>query len=132
MGGRKYGARLKASTKKTPQPSPAYHSAVERVQGIGTPDRLSQLRGACLVHDRHRCVVTRYFDHKEADRRMVQNSDDARDNNGTLLLENTVINELEVAYILPHSLMKADVGYKTPLSKRHLVFLICLTAVLYT
>ncbi|KAI3322875.1 hypothetical protein HD806DRAFT_119437 [Xylariaceae sp. AK1471] len=128
---------IKASTKKTPQPSPAYHSAVERVQGgvqgfVGTPDRLSQLRGACLVRDRHRCVVTRYFDHKEADRRLVQDGDDARDDDGALLLEDTLIDELEVAHILPHSLMKADAGREAPLSKRHSGFSICLTAVLCT
>ncbi|KAI1318487.1 hypothetical protein F5Y16DRAFT_406297 [Xylariaceae sp. FL0255] len=104
-----------ASTKKTPQPSPAFHSAVERVQGgaqgfVGTPDRLSQLRGSCLVRDRHRCVVTRSFDHKEARKRMQQDGDDARDDNGVLLLEDTIIDELEVAHILPHSLMKADAG----------------------
>ncbi|KAJ2977446.1 hypothetical protein NUW58_g7812 [Xylaria curta] len=114
---------IKASTKKTPQPSPAYHSAVERVQGgvqsfIGTPDRLSQLRGACLVRDRHRCVVTRYFDHKEADRRIIQDGDDARDDDGTLFSEDTVIDELEVAHILPHSLMKADVGHELNPSKQ--------------
>ncbi|KAI1113724.1 hypothetical protein F5Y14DRAFT_417060 [Nemania sp. NC0429] len=105
---------IKASTtKRTPQPSPAYHSGVERVQGgvHGTPDRLSQLRGACLVRDRHRCVVTRYFDHKEADRRIIQNGDDARDDDGALLLEDTLIDELEVAHILPHSLMNADAGH---------------------
>ncbi|KAI0527764.1 hypothetical protein F5B22DRAFT_3173 [Xylaria bambusicola] len=113
---------IKSSTKKTPQPSPAFHSAVERAQGgaqgfIGTPDRLSRLRGACLIRDRHRCVITRCFDHKEARNRMQQNGDDARDDNGVLLLEDTVIDELEVAHILPHSLMKVDGG-------RELVYLL--------
>ncbi|KAK7394090.1 hypothetical protein QQX98_013128 [Neonectria punicea] len=44
---------LKACTKKTPQPSPAAHSAIQRVQGeghafSGTPERVSALRAACL------------------------------------------------------------------------------------
>ncbi|KAI8943957.1 hypothetical protein F4801DRAFT_305182 [Xylaria longipes] len=114
---------IKFSTKKTPQPSPAFHSAVERVQGgaqgfVGTPDRLSRLRGACLIRDRYRCVITRCFDYKEARNRMQQNGDDARDDDGVLLLEDTVIDELEVAHVLPHSLMKADAG-------RELVHLLC-------
>ncbi|GAP87820.1 hypothetical protein SAMD00023353_1601900 [Rosellinia necatrix] len=104
-----------ASTKKTPQPSPAYHSAIQRVQGgaqdfVGTPDRLSRLRGACLVRDRHRCVITRKFDQSEADRRLQLDGDDARDDDGALLLEDTDIDELEVAHIFPYSLMKIDAG----------------------
>ncbi|KAI0872849.1 hypothetical protein GGS24DRAFT_502421 [Hypoxylon argillaceum] len=43
-----------------------------------------------------------------ADRRIVQNGDDGGDDDGALLLKDTVIDELEVAHILPHSLMKAD------------------------
>ncbi|KAK5631714.1 hypothetical protein RRF57_007428 [Xylaria bambusicola] len=79
-----------ASTKKTPQPLPAYHLAVEQVQGgvqgfVGTPDRLSRLRGACLVRDRYCCVITRRFDYVEARNRMRQNGDDARDDDGALL-----------------------------------------------
>ncbi|KAI0395868.1 hypothetical protein F5Y17DRAFT_465463 [Xylariaceae sp. FL0594] len=58
---------LKASTKKTPQPSPIFHSAIEKVQGgprsfAGTQDRLSALRGACLIRDHHRCVISHSFD----------------------------------------------------------------------
>lgn len=43
---------------------------------------------------------------------MQRNGDDARDDDGVLLLEDTVIDELEVAHILPHSLMKADAGHE--------------------
>ncbi|KAI1424058.1 hypothetical protein F5Y12DRAFT_754595 [Xylaria sp. FL1777] len=112
---------IKASTKKTPQPSPAYHSAVERVQGgaqgfVGTPDRLSQLRGACLVRDRHRCVITRKFDWTEAASRTRKHGEDARDDDGTLLRED---------------LNPFDADARIPLSKRHSPFSICLTAVLY-
>ncbi|KAJ8122692.1 hypothetical protein ONZ43_g1170 [Nemania bipapillata] len=84
---------LKASTKKTPQPSPAYHSAVERVQGggvavfPGTPDRVSALRGACLIRDHHRCVISRKFDLKEAADRMRRDGNDALDDDGGLLRE---------------------------------------------
>ncbi|KAI0434260.1 hypothetical protein F5Y09DRAFT_265746 [Xylaria sp. FL1042] len=110
-----------ASTKKTPQPSPAYHSAIEQVQGgvqgfVGTPDRLSRLRGACLVRDRHRCVITRRFDYVEARNRTRQNGDDARDDDGALLQAPT--DRLEVAHILPHSLMKADVDGELNPSKQ--------------
>lgn len=108
---------MKASTKRTPQPSPAFHSAVQRVQGgdaeafAGTPDRVSALRGACLIRDRHRCVISRKFDLEEAAKRMQRDGDDARDDDGVLLLEDAnPVDVLEVAHILPHSLMKADTG----------------------
>jgi hypothetical protein len=83
---------VKASTKKTPQPSPAYHSAVERVQGgvpgfAGTLDRVSTLRGACLIRDRHGCVISRKSDLKEAAHRMRKAGEDALDDDGDLLRE---------------------------------------------
>ncbi|KAJ2985016.1 hypothetical protein NUW58_g5756 [Xylaria curta] len=62
-------------------------------------------------------ALTCYFDHEEADRRIVQDGDDARDD-GALLLEDTVIDELEVARILPHSLMKVDAGRELSPSKQ--------------
>ena len=37
---------------------------------VGTPERLSALRDACLVRDRHRCVVSRAFDKDEALKRI--------------------------------------------------------------
>lgn len=96
---------VKASSGKTPQPSPVFHSAIERVQGgsqdfIGTPDRISALRGACLVRDRHRCVVTRRFDRTEAILRAKKGS--LSDNDGNPL--EPPFGEVEVAHILPHSL----------------------------
>ncbi|KAI1269296.1 hypothetical protein F5Y18DRAFT_180688 [Xylariaceae sp. FL1019] len=108
---------LKASTKKTPQSSPAYHSAVERVQGggvsvfTGTPDRISALRGACLIRDRHRCVISRKFDLKEAADRLRRDGNDARDDEGALIHEDeSSVDVLEVAHILPYSLTKTDAG----------------------
>ena len=114
---------LKASTKKTPQPSPAYHSAIERAQGggafSGTPERVSALRGACLVRDRHRCIISRKFDLHEAAIRMRRDGDGALDDDGNLILEgeNSVC-ALEVAHILPHSLMTTNPGSE----------LVCLTS----
>ncbi|KAK3690482.1 hypothetical protein B0T22DRAFT_515937 [Podospora appendiculata] len=109
---------LKASTRKTPQPSPAYHSAIQRAQGaalpqnlVGTPERVSALRGACLVRDGHRCVVSRKFDLREALKRTEAHGDDARDDDGALLSEDiNPIDTLEVAHILPHSLTKGGSG----------------------
>ncbi|OAA54148.1 hypothetical protein SPI_09082 [Niveomyces insectorum RCEF 264] len=84
---------LKASTRRTPQPSPAFHSAVLRAQGseapafVGTPERLSSLRGTCLVRDRHRCVITRKFCAAEYTERFKKYGDEAHDDHGVLLSE---------------------------------------------
>ncbi|KIH89536.1 hypothetical protein SPBR_07308 [Sporothrix brasiliensis 5110] len=113
---------LKASTAKTPQPSPAYHSAVLRAQGadtgtahgfIGTPDRLASLRWECLQRDRHRCVVTRSFSNTEYQARFKAHRDNARDDGGALLSEQANARPfaaLEVAHIIPHSIMKSASG----------------------
>ncbi|GAB1312272.1 hypothetical protein MFIFM68171_02482 [Madurella fahalii] len=105
---------LKASTKKTPQPSPAYHSAVLRAQGaalpqglVRTPERLSALWANCLIRDRHRCMITRKFDLGEAVRRFETHGDVAEDDDKQLLKDDTNLTDsLEVAHILPHSLIK--------------------------
>ncbi|KAK5633398.1 hypothetical protein RRF57_009112 [Xylaria bambusicola] len=107
---------VKASTKKTPQPSPALHSAVQEAQGrggqqyVGTGPRLSVLRRDCLIRDRHRCVISRRFDHAEAwERRNTPGG--ARDDEGNLLENDPDDPEfLEVAHILPHSLTKVSQG----------------------
>ncbi|KAI8943948.1 hypothetical protein F4801DRAFT_595322 [Xylaria longipes] len=113
---------LKASTKKTPQPSPAYHSAIERAQGgtfSGTSDRVSALRGACLVRDRHRCVISRKFDLQEAVNRVRRDGENALDDDGNLLREDaTSVSVLEVAHILPHSLMATPSGCELSPSKQ--------------
>ncbi|KIH87477.1 hypothetical protein SPBR_05011 [Sporothrix brasiliensis 5110] len=111
---------LKASTRRTPQPSPAYHSAVLRAQGVetpafvGTPERLSSLRGACLVRDRHRCVISRKFSDREFIARLRQYGDDARDDDGILFSEQdpSLFDGLEVAHILPHALMKSNTNFE--------------------
>ncbi|KAF2969713.1 hypothetical protein GQX73_g3832 [Xylaria multiplex] len=81
---------LKASGRKTPQPTPTYHSVVREVQGVAhgfveTPARVSALRGACLLRDRFRCVVSRKFDLHEAENRFAHDNDSARDNDENLL-----------------------------------------------
>lgn len=117
---------LKASTRKTPQPSPASHSAVQRAQGgegqnfLGTQERVSALRGACLFRDRHRCVISRWFDETEALRRMDdarRHGGVARDNDGTPLAEEEPFDSLEVAHILPHSLTQVNASKQLDPSK---------------
>ncbi|KAF5023720.1 hypothetical protein F66182_4224 [Fusarium sp. NRRL 66182] len=106
---------LKASTKKTPQPSPASHSAVMRTQRqghifAGTPERIANLRGACLIRDRYRCVVSRKFDQAEALERFGlqrRGQGEACDQDGQPLAGQR-FEPLEVARILPHSLTQLD------------------------
>lgn len=107
---------VRASTCKTPQPSPAYQAAIQRVQGerqymqnfIGTPERVSELRGGCLVRDHHRCIITRQFDVGEAMTRFQKYGTEARDDDGNAFSDKTETDFLEVAHILPHSLTKMD------------------------
>ncbi|KAI0525829.1 hypothetical protein F5B22DRAFT_633225 [Xylaria bambusicola] len=79
-------------------------------QYIGTGPRPSVLRRDCLIRDRHRCVISRRFDHAEAwERRNTPG--DARDDEGNLLENDPDDPEfLEVAHILPHSLTKVNQG----------------------
>ncbi|KAK3941884.1 hypothetical protein QBC46DRAFT_429257 [Diplogelasinospora grovesii] len=73
-----------------------------------TPGRMAELRGDCLVRDRHRCVISRRFDQDEAIRRLTRNSDEAKDDDGNLLGEQTQFDLLKVAHILPHALIKME------------------------
>ncbi|KAL7623277.1 hypothetical protein AAE478_006958 [Parahypoxylon ruwenzoriense] len=105
---------VKASANKTPQPSPALHSAVRGAQGqggqqyVGTGSRLSTLRRDCLIRDRHRCVISRKFDFAEAEERL-NTLGRAQDDEGNLLENDPDDPEyLEVAHILPHSLTKLN------------------------
>lgn len=103
-----------ASSKQTPQPSPAPLSAIERAQGgshefTGTPNRISVLRTLCLQRDRHCCVISRRFDSKAATTRIERDGANAQDDDGSLLTEKS-FDLLEVAHVLPHSMtqLKAD------------------------
>lgn len=104
---------VKASTKKTPQPSLATLSELQSAQSpVGTTQRLVSLKGDCFIRDRHRCVVSRTFDDGEAMRRVVCDGDDeAHDDEGNLLKdESGTFVPLEVAHIIPHSLMNVGSG----------------------
>ncbi|KAI0101768.1 hypothetical protein GGR51DRAFT_529281 [Nemania sp. FL0031] len=105
---------VKASTRKTPQPSPALYSAVQEAQGggrqhyTGTGPRLSVLRRDCLTRDRHRCVISRRFDFNEAMKRR-RTLGGPRDDDGNLIANDPIEpDQLEVAHILPHSLTKVN------------------------
>ncbi|KAK2741512.1 hypothetical protein FQN55_008264 [Onygenales sp. PD_40] len=111
---------LKASSKRTPQPSPAHLSAVQRALGgaqdyTGTPERISTLHTLCLIRDRHRCVVSRKFNVKEAAERLSQDMN-AQDEEGNPLREQA-FDVLEAAHILPHALMQVDKDLKLDKSK---------------
>ncbi|TQV90239.1 HNH endonuclease domain-containing protein [Cordyceps javanica] len=97
---------LRASTARTPQPTPHYRSATLRSSShdfVGTPERLSTLRGDCLTRDGHRCVISRAFDMIRARERETPEGwivDDV----GEQIVDSNV-HYLEVAHILPHSLV---------------------------
>ncbi len=102
---------LRALAVRTPQLTPHYRSATLRSSSrdfVGTPDRLSALRGDCLIRDRHRCVISRAFDMSEAFER--QNRGQMLDDDGDPIDDDNM-SYLEVAHILPHSLVR--VGSET-------------------
>ncbi|KAK0655416.1 hypothetical protein B0T16DRAFT_396876 [Cercophora newfieldiana] len=118
---------LRASTGKTPQPTPTYHIAVQQVQTheeqqrmqdfVGTPERLGALRGLCLTRDRHRCVITRAFDHDELEKRLRQPF--VKDDDGNVLYpERNDYSHLKLAHILPFSLTKVEGGGELSESKK--------------
>ncbi|KAL8291067.1 hypothetical protein RB597_005569 [Gaeumannomyces tritici] len=105
---------LKAVANQTPQSSPMTHSALQRAQGsalpenvVGTSTRISALRGECLLRDRHRCVISRKFDLREASKRHKAEPREAKDDDEKLIRLDDV-EPLEVAHILPHSLVDAS------------------------
>jgi HNH endonuclease len=100
----KFFLPLRACSGKTPQLTPVYHAAMQRDE---TPERtstLGELRGSCLVRDRHRCVITRQFDRSEAKARIKEHGANAKNDEENLLSNETQFDYLEVAHILPHSL----------------------------
>ncbi|BCS01847.1 HNH endonuclease signature motif containing protein [Aspergillus luchuensis] len=98
---------VKALAAKTPQLTPASFSRAQISEaGVGTPQRIPTLRRGCLLRDRHRCVVTRKFDIQEAEDRLAKDGTDFKDDDrGSLLPESDAMAFLEVAHIIPHSLM---------------------------
>jgi hypothetical protein len=97
---------VKALAVKTPQPTPALSHSRTPEATIGTPQRVSNLRQACLIRDRHRCVISRKFDAQEGQRRYKRDGPNLKDDDGkSLLEERDNMAFLEVAHIIPHSLM---------------------------
>ncbi|OAP61038.1 hypothetical protein AYL99_06042 [Fonsecaea erecta] len=95
---------LKASGRKTPQPTPTSLSLPQSPDNVvGTTQRLARLRQQCLTRDRYRCVISRKFDLNEALSRWNRDGDDSKDDDG-LPLKDERPEYLEVAHILPHSL----------------------------
>ncbi|KAG5295649.1 hypothetical protein I7I50_08484 [Histoplasma capsulatum G186AR] len=97
---------MKAVGTKTPQPTPASLSAPPIENVVGTPARLSTLRRDCLARDHNRCVVTRAFNLDEAIEREKQDPSNFKDDDG-VPLEHEEFALLEVAHIIPHSIMSA-------------------------
>jgi hypothetical protein len=96
---------VKASDKKTPQPTPASLSE-NQTRAAGTSQRVAILRKDCLIRNRHRYVISRKFDINEANRRVRRDSNNAKNNNDCLLQDEVgIFDNLKVAHILSHSLM---------------------------
>ena len=95
-------------------------SESQSTQLAGTTQRVAALREDCLIRDRHRCVISRKFDDAEAGKRVGHEGDDnAKDDDGHLLrYEAGTFSPLEVAHIIPHSLMNVSSG-KTELVCTH-------------
>jgi hypothetical protein len=73
---------------------------------------MAALREVCLIRDRHRCVISRKFDDTEAVKRVERGGDNKdKDDDGHLLKDEAgIFTPLEVAHILPHSLMNISSG----------------------
>ncbi|PTU18380.1 hypothetical protein P175DRAFT_0504304, partial [Aspergillus ochraceoroseus IBT 24754] len=96
---------LRASSVKTPQPTPVALSANQNAP-TGTKSRVSRLRQECLKRDHYRCIVSRKFDRAEAKKRLEQN-ENSKDDDGEFLRnqKSDQFKYLEVAHIIPHSLV---------------------------
>ncbi|KKZ68030.1 hypothetical protein EMCG_06240 [[Emmonsia] crescens] len=98
-------SQLRASSVKTPQLTPFSPSFMQASTSRGITNPVSILRQSCLIRDHHRCVVSQRFDRKEAQRRIKQDGNESKDDDGNLLRnEPGEFEFLEVAHILPHSL----------------------------
>jgi len=108
---------VRASAHKTPRPSPAQHSALQKVLSqeeqrriddfVGTPERILALRTDCLERDRNRCVATSAFNRDEAQARIDRHGQ-ALDDDGNLLTASQRFAALEVAHIIPYGLTKVE------------------------
>ncbi|KAI9737170.1 MAG: hypothetical protein M1834_000763 [Cirrosporium novae-zelandiae] len=110
---------LRALTRQTPQPSSASLSSPtfqcnEQTGSTGSTsstERLATLRAQCLIRDRHRCVISRKFDYREGRKRFKKHGENNAYNDDGLLLkdEDLALSFLEVAQIIPHSLMSFSI-----------------------
>src|SRR5947208_1922750 len=65
----------------------------------------------CFFRDGHRCVIYQKFDIRDAMKRVKRDKNNAKDDDGRLLINEREAPEyLEVAHILPHSLMSLAAG----------------------
>lgn len=103
---------VRASSVKTPQPTPTSLSSLQSSTPTGTRQRVSVLRQSCLIRDRHRCVVSRRFDRAVARKRFAEYGESCADDDGKLLKHETSdrFQYLEVAHILPHCLTTVASG----------------------
>ncbi|KAI2613253.1 hypothetical protein GGR54DRAFT_615960 [Hypoxylon sp. NC1633] len=110
---------VKCSTRKTPQRSAVFHPGGPQTFAA-TPDQLSALRRACLVRDHHRCVISHSFDSSEAQVRMAEAGEtNALDDDGHLIYQDSNRPQrLEVAQIIPRSLMKGGANFELSDSKK--------------
>ncbi|KAJ5798999.1 uncharacterized protein N7503_006504 [Penicillium pulvis] len=96
---------LRASSVKTPQPTPTLLSSLQSSTPTGTSQRISVLRQSCLVRDRHRCVISSKFDRASTRKRFAENGESYEDDDGKLLKDQS-----KVAHILPHCLTTVASG----------------------
>ncbi|KAJ5405891.1 hypothetical protein N7465_007175 [Penicillium sp. CMV-2018d] len=94
---------LRASSVKTPQPTPTVLSLLQSSTPTGQK---------CFIRDRHRCVVSRKFDRAAARKRFEENPEFCADDDGNLLKDGSSdqFQYLEVAHILPHCLTTVASG----------------------
>jgi hypothetical protein len=87
-------------------------SESQSIQLAGTTQRVAALREDCLIRDHHRCVISRKFDYAEARKRVGREGNDkAKDEDGHFLKDEAgTFAPLEVAHIIPHSLMNVSSG----------------------
>ncbi|OJD20160.1 hypothetical protein ACJ73_08509 [Blastomyces percursus] len=109
---------LRAAGNKTPQRTPAALSA-KFDDVVGTPARLSILRRECFIRDHHRCVVSRVFDREEAAERVNRDRSNAQDDDGQrLAYVPGQFSYLDVAHIIPHSIISTTKGNQPELPKK--------------
>ncbi|KAK4141924.1 uncharacterized protein C8A04DRAFT_38706 [Dichotomopilus funicola] len=97
---------FKASPKKAPQPTPAFHSAVQQIE----------LRGAGFVRTKSEYLPSGVFDCNKTVERFKDAGNTAQDEEGHPL-KGQEFEAMEVAHILPHSLTRLRPHTSSPFSK---------------